>query len=234
MCSSCAGKFSNKKLDLTELEDSESDLGVFVFRPMFFKSMQDVRYFISTGTSNNLSTSNNEVSVHAKAVKAIKEGSWGFGVDLGKYRNNAYKVWTNDDSMSKFIIRPTKKEGLFSPGVPPILKPEYFYHVGMLPEGEYFITTIFCPTGYGQEYLRKLFKKNEKKYHFYIKAGHVNYIGDLYFTGPQQKKKGGFFSFDTYQIKMILADRYQASKDFLREFLPEVKLPIRKSLLYEK
>jgi hypothetical protein len=77
----------------------------------------------------------------------------------------------------------------------------------------------------------------------------VNYLGDFYIT-YLKKTKGGLpagqcdsaeFIVDgglivnslapKYVIRTTLLDRYQDSKTFLKKFFPEIKQPVRKSLL---
>jgi hypothetical protein len=187
---------------------------------MFFKSLEDINY-------GNLTTSN-APSVNAAAIPSGRTSS------IGKNLNDWSAVWRNDASMSKFIIRPTEKRGAFTPPIPAVLKPEYFYSVGMLPEGEYFISRIICPLESGA-LLRKDYQKYERKYYFHIKAGHVNYLGDFYLIEPgAENGTGGLFTSPTYSMGVVVDNKYQTAKAFLKEFHPEIRLPVINSLLQMK
>lgn len=222
ICTSCSNLGGQIVLD--KLHDKNEKFGLMVFRPMFFETKESTEAFCSDGVFSNL-TENNELSIWYKLDGSSFEGA--MGKHIGVTRKCKLLRTELDDKL--FVIEPRKQISLLT-WKPDILRPEYFYNVEMLPEGRYYISSIAKYHTGNAYYLKKKFTKNEGP-SFYIKAGKINYLGDLYHSSLLLVKPGGFFSNGTYCTSFRVCDRNQDAQAFLKKFYPEINLPFTKSLL---
>jgi hypothetical protein len=74
------------------------------------------------------------------------------------------------------------------------------------------------------------FTKEESPYHFFVKGGHTNYLGDLYFMSPQ-KESSNWFSPDLFSLSIRQYNFSEHAKTFMKKFHPEIQLPFVESLL---
>lgn len=232
-CASCKSHSSNTERNLEKLRDIKANLGVFIARPMFFASREMAENFGSTFFSNELIHKNSltlEVAEPSSMGSLLRRNAAYIGRDSG----DNVRILKNDDSMLKFIITPAKfTGGIFNElAKDAVVRPEYFYSVGTLPEGEYFIQGIRC-SGCGRAFgssLQRVFKENEDKYYFYIKAGHINYIGDFYWAEPKLERYG-FFMPTEYNLSCKVYDKSREAETFLKDFFQDIDLPYTKSIL---
>src|SRR5690606_13624188 len=109
-------------------------------------------------------------------------------------------------------------------------KYEYFYYnVGMLPEGRYYIDSYRHSFEWNSWY-EKRFTKDEKKYYFDIKAGQVNYLGDLYMAHTG-RTEGGFLTTKKHYTQHMLANKIGFAKDYMKDYYPSIKWPFRTALI---
>ena len=221
LCSSCGLKGPNHgAVDLTKLQDSEAKYGVVVFRSMYFGNEEQEGKFIQNDNTLIL-TGYDESAFYAKKYAEDKSGVFYFGYQIGG------NSWGSDEAKEKekrFEKTPRKAGGISSGTLFTMATyyPEFFYTVKMLLEGDYYVSRIQAG-GYDRYYNQK-----ETPYHFSVKAGHINYLGDLYLSNP--KRDEGFFS-NTYSLNVNLLDESNEVRVFLVKYHPEINLPFAVNLI---
>lgn len=223
-CSACGAKSGNSygAIDQTKLHNDKEKYGIVISRAMVFdNNNQRHRFFHDSATA--ALTNSNDVDIFAKEISGKEDGFFYVGYHVGGN-------WSHTDEAKEkekiFTITPRVAEFLDSREA--TFKPEYFYTLKMLPEGEYYISGISLPCHYHGSCFKKDFNKKESPCHFTVKSGYINYIGDFYFSSP--KKDGGFFS-NTYTLGTSVLNRSNQAKEFLIKYHPELNLPFLTNLV---
>ena len=110
----------------------------------------------------------------------------------------------------------------------PMVMPEYYYGVRMLPEGRYYFEYVWSTAG------DRDYKETEKVNYFDVKASEVTYIGDYYWMNNvkfDRNFKDHLMSQTRGSVEIKLCDRFDEAKQFFQKYYSHVKLPIKKNLL---
>lgn len=191
---------------------------------MYFNKTEYINYFLLSEISGLKTkkkirlTVKNRLTLHATGPSDI---------NVGMYHKDSF-----NGIPSKFI-NATEDEGVSiinALNTLPSLKSDYFYIVGMLPEGWYNMTHMIYTIGSYNTYIRSYtytYKENEIS--FYIKAGHINYIGDLYMADAHVTKVN-FFGSNDAAFRMSIFCMPKRAQKFFNTHFPEIKLPFVTSL----
>lgn len=215
ICSSCT--FPHQKygaVDLTKLNSSEEKYGIVVFRSMFFDKANLAEKFINDESSIKLDSSS-DVFIFAKNPLENKYlgymvgGSWPYESEWEEKKKRF--------TIQKFVMG-------WSKSVPEILMPEYFYTVKMLAEGDYYFSSISFAR------FRREFDEKERAYNFHVKAGKINYLGDLYFAAPKIETVN-FWTESEYSTEITFLNKSAEASEFMHKYHPEIKLPFITNLI---
>lgn len=210
-------------VDLKKLYDKNEKYGVVVFRPMYFKTAKLASEFCSLGVISNGLNIDNKLIVGTNPGILNQEIAKCVGRSISERWNAPEKKLLDSLFTEK---PPTFWGGLRSA----VFKPEYFYGVVILPEGKYYFNGLVHYEA--NERFSKEFTNGENGPYFLVKAGYVNYIGDLCLTSLSFVKSLGFFSNKSeYKSSFEICDRYKDAHDFFKKSYPEVDLPFIKNLI---
>ena len=198
------------KVELTKINDSTEKYGIIVFRAMFFKYDTSAKKFVNDEKSINL-THTNRVDIFAK--NPLEDKFFGYKIS-GDFPYP--DEW--DKKKDKLILQ----KGVYGwfESTQEILMPEYFYTIRMLPEGEYYFSHTAFDFHYDR-YLEQRYDQKDSPYKFYVQAGKINYLGDLYFMSPERTS----FFFSEYNAVIALLSRAPEAKAFMKNYYPEINLP---------
>lgn len=216
LCSSCT--IPNRgAVDLTNLRSSDQKYGVVVMRSMFFKNRDDAELFLQ-GEPSLAREISNEAHVYAKGdVGTVDEFN---SLQLG-YQIGGVRWHTDDEKERKKLFGGNYIRNIVNIEVPTTFKPEYFYTITMLPVGDYYISAVTFNFHY-KSHLEQRYDRKDSQYRFSVKAGQVNYLGDLYFLSPQSSG----FIFRTHSANVALRNEFTKAKAFIKKFHPELDLPV--------
>ncbi|MBU0744364.1 MAG: hypothetical protein KKE11_03235 [Gammaproteobacteria bacterium] len=216
LCISCS---LVERIDTTELHNKKTKQGLAIFRAIYFEDGSGL-------------TEDSQVSVWAWGSRKV------YQISRGPY----WRPVINDKKIDQklFIAIPSAKSSRKN-----ILKPEYFYDISILAEGEYELWGVTFRNKYDKN--SSFSMSNPSDYHFHITAGAVNYIGDLYILSPTIKEKGWLSPSseryiehtplqwlvpkNKYTGQYLIVDRHQEAQNFVKKFYPEINLPFTKNII---
>src|SRR4051812_31518400 len=136
LCTSCAMKDQSGEIDLAKLYNKNEKYGVVICRGMFFDHQHTLTKFLENESSVKLMPYN---SLYIDA-KEISENTIQVGYMVGGSSSEQQELFGLLADSSPLVIKPYTIG--FLSIEPAILKPEYFYTVKMLPQGEYYISSM--------------------------------------------------------------------------------------------
>lgn len=206
-------------INLQKLNNKSNSYGIVVFRPIYFSSNENMDIFTQKGLLASdsfvfVSAWNEELSVRFKEDNYFISDQY---LTNGKIAShNLYAL--NIKNSSGNVV------GLYSQHAA--------YGVTMLLAGNYRMGCITMDdkshwTG------RNEYKNmpDPDSYRFDVKAGEINYIGDLYIYDPKIEKKSTFFSEAQYSSSVIIVDRNGDAAKFMKKAYQDLKLPFRVKLI---
>ena len=243
-------------IDLSKLEDENGiKYGVAFFRTVFSNSTESINGRCNNNLKNietkgfppNLrvhainSADTSKISVH-KGISDLNSFKISNKHFDAAFYNKDEKVNLHQDMLEVtgdkevYFWTPWKnKDQLF------IFKPDYYYGATIMPEGKYYITSIsgFDSSNYAEYYpkfleqpqnFEKTFSRGEEAPYFTIKAGEINYLGDLYWQEPIYLR-GGIIISKKYKLNWWLCDKLDDAGKFFEKYYPNSHLKITKSTI---
>ncbi|MBY0580683.1 MAG: hypothetical protein K2P53_03250 [Rickettsiales bacterium] len=188
------------KIDLVQLNDSSTKYGVVLFRSIYFNNADPQ----SICDEKFDALERNFILISTRPMHATISHNPDFEIkNQFKYKRDSFA-----DT--------------------PMVMPEYFYGVRMLPEGKYYFKYVWSTAG------DRDYKETEKVNYFDVKAGEVTYIGDYYWMNSvkyDSNFKDALMSRTRSSVEIKLCDRFDEAKQFFQKYYSHVKLPIKKNLL---
>lgn len=222
ICSGCKIQLAGKgEINQAKLYDDREKYAVVLFRGVFFDNVDQMEMFYQADKNMKLMESN-DLYVNAMPVN-------------GKFLDNGYLIGgtiygsKEGKEKEKLFSKTPRVVEVLNPKLP-TFKPEYFYTLKMLPEGEYYISIIRFRSSKGDSYLESIFHKEDSLYHFTVKAGKINYLGDFYLASPI--KDEGYFS--KYNLDTLILNESDRAKAFMENYHSDIKLPFATNLMQKK
>lgn len=240
--------------DLSKLEDENGiKYGVALFRTVFSNSSESINRRCNNNLKNIETKAGFPPNLRVHAINS--EDTSKISVHRGVSDLNSFKI-SNKHFDAAFYNKNTKvsltKDMLEVKGTEEIyfltpwkskhkdyiFKPDYYYGVTIMPEGKYYITSIsgFDSSNYAEyyeheEYFEQRFLWGEEAPYFTIRAGEINYLGDLYWQEPIYLRRG-FINFGKkYKLNWWLCDKLDDAKKFFVKYYSNNHLKITKSFI---
>jgi hypothetical protein len=223
LCTSCGTSKYNQEMNCANPSVANSKYGLVLLRTIFFKKNSELLQFGKDEFSVKLLSEGNRASIYAKESSE----------EIGVLTHYGYQIGGNGVAYcnikpKNFVISKTDY-GFLGKNDEYIVKPEWFYSLRMLPEGEYFLSNIafdFYSRGFSDSrHLYKIFdNKHQSPLTFVVKAGKINYLGDIYFSSPELKH-GNLLSRDSYKAGIAIKNENIKAKAFMSKYYPDIDFP---------
>jgi len=244
-------------VDISKLEDENGiKYGVALFRTVFLNSPES----INGGCNNNLKNIETKGFPPNLGVYAMNsEDTSKISVHRGISDLNSFKIsnkhfdasFYNKDtkislSQDMLEVKGSREIYFWTPWKNKledfIFKPDYYYGVTIMPEGKYYITSISNfnssdPAKYFPQCLERpqdfeqRFSRGEEAPYFTIKAGEINYLGDLYWEEPIYLRGRGFIIRKRYKLNWWLCDKLDDARKYFEKYYHNSNVKITKSII---
>lgn len=241
-------------VDISNLEDEKGiKYGVALFRTAFLNSSKT----INRGCNNTLKNIETKgfppnLRVHAINSEDTSKISVHRGVsDLNSFKisnkhfDASFKDTKVNYSQDMLEVKGSKEVYFWTPWKNKledfVFKPDYYYGVTIMPEGKYYIISIsdfnssnhakysFQSLEHPQDFEQR-FSRGEEAPYFTIKAGEINYLGDLYWEEPTYLR-GGFIIRKRYKLNWWLCDKLGDARKYFEKYYHDSHLKITKSVI---
>ena len=244
-------------VDLSKLEDENGiKYGVALFRTVFSNSSKSINGRCNNNLKNietkagfppNLgvhainSEDTSKISVHRgiSDLNSFKISNKHFDAS---FHNKDTKIRLSQDMLE---VKGSREIYFWTPWKNKledfVFKPDYYYGVTIMPEGKYYITSIsnfnssnhakysFQSLEHPQDFEQR-FSRGEEAPYFTIKAGEINYLGDLYWEEPTYLR-GGFIIRKRYKLNWWLCDKLGDARKYFEKYYHDSYLRITKSII---
>ena len=228
LCVSCGTSKYNQEMNCANPDVNKEKYGIVLLRTIFFKQRSELLQFNKDESSVKLLSESNRAVINAKESSE----------EIGLITKYGYQIGGNgvfycNVKPVDFAISRTDY-GFFGKNNEDHVKPESFYSLRMLPEGEYFISNIafdFYSRGLSESsHIYSIFhNKHQSPLTFVVKAGKINYLGDIYFASPELKEEG-WLSRSSYSASIIRKNEITKAKAFMSKYYPNIDFPFAENI----